>query len=421
MPTPKNKLLILALLFISLDAPAQERYTLQEALRVTRSKSPVLRTERYGIEFARSDVTTAKLRLNPRIGNESIQLMDRSERAPDTRFSSPQNREVFWHLTQPFQWAGQRKNTIAVANKGLLYSQEHYSDVERELFLEVAQKWLDVWTTQKQLEIIRIAKANIDSLLEINQRRYQNQVITQTDLFRTELLARQYAIEYNTAKQEVLNEQKELGLRMGVAEAVQVDTSTSFLFGMPIDLDSIRSRSLTERSDIRAVKQLIEVSESNIELQRSLAVPQPEVGIIYNPMNAIPYVGFSFGIDLPVHDRNQGERSRAVQLNEQAQSRLITLQEQVETEVSVAHANFLLQQRNSAHFQALLLQSETILENVRQTYLMGGTTIIDFLEAQRSWLETRQQYYETQQAFIDSYIRFMYATGLIGQLALPNE
>src|SRR5690554_1192687 len=413
----KHTLLFLALISIIVHVNAQENYTLQDALKAARSNNPTLKAEQYEVEFAKSDVLSAKLRLNPTLENESIQLMRRSEFANNTYWYDGQNREVFWHISKPFQWAGQRRNTIAVANKSLSFTEEEYANVERELFLEVAQKWLDVWTTQKQLEIIQTAKNNIDSLTEINQRRYQSQVITQTDLFRTELLAKQYAIQLKNAVQEVKNHQKELGFFLGVNEEVQVDSSANFIFDMPNSMDSLLTQSLEQRSDIRSAKHLIDISESNVKLQKSLAIPQPELGVIFNPMNTIPYLGISFAIDIPFFDRNQGERKKSFQLREQAESRLFTVQRQIETEISIAYANYTLQQENIEQFEELLIQSESILENVKQAYLRGGTTIIDFLEAQRSWLEIQQEHYEAQQAYIESHVQLLYATGLINQLA----
>src|SRR5690554_7916845 len=177
----KHLFFFLTFSFVTIHVAAQEVYTLQEALRTAKVQNPMLKTEHYEIEFAKSDVLSAKLRLNPTLENESIQLMRRSEFANNTHWYDGQNREVFWHISKPFQWAGQRKNAIAVADNNLLYAEEEYANIERELFFEVAQKWLEVWTTQKQLQIIQTAKNNIDSLTDINQRRYQNQVITQTD------------------------------------------------------------------------------------------------------------------------------------------------------------------------------------------------------------------------------------------------
>src|SRR5690554_14083 len=147
----KHVFFLLSLIFMTFHVNAQEVYTLQEALRTAKVQNPMLKTEHYEIGFAKSDVLSAKLRLNPTLESESIQLMKRSEFANKTHWYDGQNREVFWHISKPFQWAGQRKNTIEVANKSLLFTKEEYANVERELFLEVAQKWLEVWTTQNQL------------------------------------------------------------------------------------------------------------------------------------------------------------------------------------------------------------------------------------------------------------------------------
>jgi cobalt-zinc-cadmium efflux system outer membrane protein len=54
---------------------------------------------------------------------------------------------------------------------------------------------------------------------------------------------------------------------------------------------------------------------------------------------------------------------------------------------------------------------------VRYSYLKGSTTIIDLLEAQRSWLDTRQQYYDTEMQYRKATIELLFVTGLINQLA----
>lgn len=397
---------------------AQENYTLQKALQTARNNSPILKTEQLNIGIAQTDIITAKLRPNPILNNQSLQLMQPSQFPANTDWYNGQNRQVWWQLTKPFQIAGQRNYKIEVANKNVSFAEKNYSEMERNLFSEVAARWLEVWTAQKQLDIIEIAKSNIDSLVLTNQLRYKNQVITQTDLLRTELLAKQYAIQYKTALQEVINRQNELKFLLGVQNDVSIDTADNFLFTMPPNIDSLLKQSLQHRSDIQTVNSLIDVSNSNIQLQKSLAFPQPELGFIWNPQNTIPYFGIYATIDLPVFNRNQGEIKKSYLLKEQYEQQLFTIQSQIQTEISVAFSNYQLQQQNLESFNVLLQQSQTILDNVKYAYLKGGTTIIDFLEAQRSWLDTQQQYYNAMQAYRQSYIQLLYTTGLINQLAL---
>ena len=396
---------------------AQENYSLQKALQTARNNNPYLKTEQLNIGIAQTDIITAKLRPNPILNNQTLQLMQPSQFPANTDWYYGQNQQVWWQLTKPFQIAGQRKYKIDVANKNVSFAEKNYTETERSLYSEVAAKWLEVWTAHKQLDIIQIAKRNIDSLVLTNQIRYKNQVITQTDLFRTELLAKQYAIQYKTILQEVINRQNELKFLLGVQEDISIDIEDNFLFTMPQSIDSLLKQSLQNRSDIQTVKSIIDVSNSNIKLQKSLALPQPELGFIYNPQNTIPYFGIYATVDLPFFNRNQGEIKKSYLLKEQAEKQLFTIQSQLQTEITTAYASYQLQQQNLESFDILLQQSQTILDNVKYAYLKGGTTIIDFLEAQRSWLETQQQYYDAMQSYRQSYIQLLYATGLINQLA----
>jgi len=89
----------------------------------------------------------------------------------------------------------------------------------------------------------------------------------------------------------------------------------------------------------------------------------------------------------------------------------------IQTELSTAYNTYQTQKQNIEQFKDLLSKSESILSSVKYSYLHGGTTIVDYLEAQRSWLDTQQQYYDTLQQYRQSYIKLLYASGLINQMA----
>src|SRR5690606_10036362 len=139
---------------------------------------------------------------------------------PQSALYSAVNNQYALQFGKPFQTAGQRKNRIDIAYKNVVFIENSYAEAERTLLLEVATKWLETWMAQKQLDILTSAKTNMDSLVLANKNRYDNQVITQTDLYRTESLAKQLEIQYKTASQEVANNQRELRLLLGIDEAI---------------------------------------------------------------------------------------------------------------------------------------------------------------------------------------------------------
>lgn len=417
-PKMRNLLTFYLLLATAPFLIAQEPLTLKQALQAAKNYNPALKAQRFNIKMAEADVLTAKLRPNLSLSHESLQMLEWAEFAPQTSWYHNQNREVLWELSKPIQIAGQRKNKIEVAQKSFELEENSYLETERELLLEVATKWLDVWAAQKQLQLLRKAKKNTDSLVYTNQVRYRNQVITHTDVLRAELLAKSYTLLYKTASKEAENLQSELGLLLGKKQLIRVDTTDNLLPDIPIDIDVLLKSSLENRSDVRATKSLKEVAESNRKLQRSLAYPEPEVGIIYNSQHSVPHFGLSFSVDLPFFDRNQGEIQKSNYLQEQAEQYLSALHTQIQNEVVIAYSNFQLQQENISEFEQLLKQAQQILDNVRHAYLRGGTTILDYLEAQRSWLETQQEFLETMYAYRLSYVQLLYSTGFINQLAL---
>lgn len=408
---------ILGLTIASVHVAAQDTYSLKKALSTARANNPVLKTQIFEINSAQAGITTSKLRPNPNLNNQSLQLARNRYYPDNTTWNNARNRQVWWQFTKPFQLPNQRKYKIEVAQKNFHSSEINYSETERNLFLDVANKWLDAWTAQKKLEIISIAKSNTDSLVKINQLRLKNQVISQSDVMRTELLADQYSIQLKQSQQESVNRYKELTFLLGIKDSLGIDMEDTIVYENVYSIDSLLEYGKKNRADLLSAEMALDISESNIKLQKALAYPQPVLGAIWNPQNTVPYVGIYGAIDIPIFSRNQGEIERSAIIKQQTSQQILALQAQIETEITTSYRSFVINRENLQKFTSILKKSEIILSNVRYAYLRGGTTIVDFLEAQRSWLETRQQYFDTYQQYRQSYIQVLYSTGLINQLA----
>lgn len=408
---------IIWLMLAYIPASAQTNYTLQKALQTAKSNNPILKTQIFNVSIAETNIITAKLRPNPILNNQSLQLMQPSYFPVNTVWSDGKNRQVWWQLTKQFQLPAQRNYKINYAKQNVLLSQKEYNEIERNLLQDVANSWLNVWTAKKQLDILQIAKNNADSLVKINKLRLKNQVITQTDLSRTELLANQYGLQLKSAEQNYANEKVNLKFALGVQDNLNIDSEDTFNYVFLNSIDSLLQQALINRSDLLALKSTIDVSSSNIKLQKSLAWPTPELGAIYNPQNTIQYAGFFGTIQIPLFSRNQGEIKKSNLIKQQAEQGLITTQQHIQIEITTAYNLYQTQKLNLANYKDIINQSEEILNSVKYSYLKGGTTMIDFLEAQRSWLDTQQQYYESLQLYKQSYIKLLYVSGLINKLA----
>ncbi|TWW00773.1 TolC family protein [Chitinophaga pinensis] len=407
----------LALSCMGIVATAQTNYTLSAALDTARTSSPVLKARYMNIDAAQADVITARLRPNPNLNNQTMQLVSSDHFAPGTRWSSNQNRQVWYQVTKPIQWPNQRRYKIETADKDVTLANNTYQEDVRNLSLNVGSSWINCWVLKKRLALLNESRTNLDTLVKINELRYKDQVISQTDLTRTKVLLSQYDLQLSVFTQDYQNELHTLQLLTGNTTPMEIDTSNEILTFVPsVTLDSLIAQTMDNRSDVILAKNTIDERSSNEKYQRALAVPQPELGVIYNPQNSVPYIGFYGSIDLPFFNRNQGEIKKAHIQQQQAQQELSATQRQAQTEVVTAYNTYQLQQKNIEKYSGILHQSQQILDNVKYAYLRGGTSIIDFLDAQRNWYDTRLLYYDSLQAYYQSYIQLLFATGLINQL-----
>ncbi|MFD1817810.1 outer membrane protein, cobalt-zinc-cadmium efflux system [Pseudarcicella hirudinis] len=410
-----HPLLLASLIPFSLSA--QNAVSLKNALKFAQENNPILKTQKFNFGIAEADLSTAGLRPNPSLNNQTLLLADSKYFAPNTDWANNKNRQVWWQLTKRIQLPSQRAYKIEVAKNNLVLTQKNYAEFERNFSLDVANKWLDVWIIKNRLGLLTKAQSNLDTLVNTNKIRFKNQVITETELIRTQLLLDQYNLQLKSVQQEYKNEIERLKFLLGVTDNIEIDEN-SIIESLPVSgrFEDLLNQALNNRTDILAANSAIELNKSNIKLQKSLAIPQPELGAIWNPQNTVPYIGFFGTISLPFFDRNQGNIQRSQIEKSQNEQNLEVVQLQVKTELSAAFQTYLLKKENLSQYDNILQQSEKVLSNVRFAYIKGGTTIIDYLDAQRSWFDTRQLYYETLLDFHRSYVQLLYVSGNINQL-----
>lgn len=396
---------------------AQTNYTLRSAILSAKVNSPILKIEGYNVNVAQGNVTTAKLHTNPILNNQTLQMTDSKYFSPGSDQFSNLNRQVWWQLTKPFVLPAQRRSRIDVAEQHKMIFEKGYGEVIRNFSSDVANQWLNAWIIKSRLDLLDQAYNNIDSLVKINKARLRNQVITQTDLIRTQLLQDQYRLQIINAQKDFKNQIQQLKFLMGSKDSIDVDLDAEIETTVISDnIDTLLNSAIRERTDVQAANLAVSMAQSNIKYQKSLVWPVPELGMIWNPQNSVPYLGFFGTIKVPLFDRNQGEIEKSKYQQLQAEEGVRNTQLKLSTEVKAAFMTYQTEKDNLKKYELMLDQSNQVLENVRYSYLKGGTTIIDFLDAQRSWFDTRQLFLNARLSYFQSYIQLLYVTGIINQL-----
>lgn len=407
-----------------LPASAQTTLTLQQTLQQVRTNSPALRVERLNINAAQADQVTANLRPNPVVNNQTLLQLTPTPGGEGVNMLNRQRRQFWLQATKEFDIHHKREYRSRFAEASTNLAVRSVAETERGLLFDAANRFLDAWYARVQLALLQRAKANVDTLVQLNKVRLKNLVITSTDLTRTQLISDQYDIQTRTAQQDVRNRLNELRLVIGTADSINVALNDSIVnppFTTPLRLyptvnassDSLLRMAATNRTDVRVAEANLEAARRNVDLQHVLAKPRNEAGLIWNPQNAVPYVGVFLTLELPVYSRNQGEIQKSRVLQEQAGQAADLVQIRIRSEVETAYQSFMISRQNIDRYVGIRRDADQVLASVRYAYLRGATTLIDLLQAQTSWFDTQTAYYQTLYTYRQNYVRLLYVTGQI--------
>jgi cobalt-zinc-cadmium efflux system outer membrane protein len=403
--------------FLFMQCLSSQTLTLKDVLKISLENNLMLRKESLNTSIADADIITAGIRPNLKLNNQTLMVVDQPYFAPGVPWISNKNRQDWWQLTKVIQWPGQRRwkiNTSVQQKKVVGFD---LSETQRSMMLNVAEKYLDIWSGIKQIMILEEAKQNIDSLVIVNKNKFDQKKLSETDYLRTEILSEECAIQISETSLELKNDLRTLQQLMNVTDSVIIDTTLN-ITSIEFDKDSLLLDAFLQRPDFLGSQSMLDYSTSNIKLQKKLAFPRLDFGLIWNPQNTVQYVGFIATIDIPIFDRNQGEIKKSLFIKDQSEKNLIAIKSQVNTDVINAYEEFNNKKSNLLKYRTIFLKTEKILDEIRTAYSNGETDIIDFLEAQRSWIESKNYFIDLQYKYFRSYVNLLYQSGKINLLIM---
>lgn len=403
----------------------------KESLSIANKNNPAYDAERLNLEIARSEIITSGLLPNPSFNNQVI-VRGEPESIRNT-YTYPQdfggntigvggrkepfhpmNRQDWFQMTMRIPVAGQRQLAIELAKNNLRVARENLKEFQRNLFFITANKWLDVWLSGKKVELYEKAKTFSVDLLRKNEYRLKNEVITKTEFSRTQILDQKYQAQLALEQVNFKNELRKLGVLLGTDKEIMINQRDDFKIPEWLETeDELYDYSYRNRPDLLAYLAQIDSARKDIDLQEAFAYPQPEVGIISNPQNGEKYYGTFLTLPLPVFNRNQGNILKSKSTLIQKQEYLRNIELSLRTEVRNSLAEYKIAKENYDRYKVISNLSNSVRETVEYGYLKGGTTIVDFLEAQRNWLETQSQFYDFYWNYSRTYFQLLYVSSKI--------
>ena len=298
---------------------------------------------------------------------------------------------------------GQRGLRLDVARAALKAARSSRDDALRTLSLQLRQAVLDTALQQEQQKLARELAASAGHTRDLNQRRYQAGAISEAELARAEVAALEAEQQVDQAEQQLKTLRFQLAFLLGAREPAP-DFEVQPVLDAPLPpegaaLQPLVDEALQHRPDVLAAQSNEERAQAAVDLARRLRVPPVGLSAQLQQQgtgnNALQPLTLTVGasIDLPVLYQQQGEIAHAeADLRSQRVLRA-KAQAQAVLEVQTAQAALGAERRLVERMRARLLQrARQARDLVQVQYEKGAASLLDLLDAQRTFAQTQAEY-----------------------------
>jgi cobalt-zinc-cadmium efflux system outer membrane protein len=405
----RRAILIAALL--TTKVAAQNAFTWQQIKDKFEAVNPTLRAGQIYIDESKAQEITAYLRPNPDFSSalDQIQPFNGNPYRP-FGFVLPLFSASYLH-----ERAHKRELRLESARKATGIAVSQLADQERNLLFNLRNAFVQALQAKATLALAKENLAYYDKLLAVNNDRLKAGDIAQVDLDRLELQRVQYETDIQTAETSFRTAKIQLLMLLNDRTPVeQFDVTGPFDFTEPLlTLEELRNMAVASRPDLQAALEAVEKAKTDYKLAVANGSTDPTFGVDVGRNPPIPaYIGFSVSIPIKLFDRNQGEKARTqmdIRRNQRLQE---AAQAQVFSDVDSAWAMLNSNRALLRPYKAKYLQlADKVRETVSFAYQHGGSSLLEFLNAQNDYRTVQLNYLSLVGSYLTSASQLNLAVG----------
>lgn len=364
---------------------------MEDAVRIALQYNQTLRAQRLNVDQSKAEEITASLKPNPTLGNliDTIPIF-----SPQTiRLSTQIYSES---LSYTVERGGKREKRTVVAKDNTDIAAKTVNDNERQLRFQVEQAFINVLLAKSVLQFSKEDLANFSQALDLNKARLSAGDLAEGDYLKLSLQKLQFEQDVSAAQLSMIQAKANLRQFLGYQSVAEnFDVSGQLAHKKHImQLEDLQKQALANRPDLQAAHSGVTLANDTVSLAYANKVKDWTWSTDYTNQNfGINGIGVALSFDLPVHDRNQGEIARSKAAVKQAQETESSAQVGVLTDVVNAYYGLNTDEDVVALYEGGYLDQATQSRDISSYgYQRGATTILDVLDAERSYRATQLAY-----------------------------
>ena len=376
------------------DSAIPSKLSLEEAIRLAIGQNPILAAAKNEIQAAEGDKIAAGKRLNPAF---SLQFEDLPISTHPGPFFNVQ--EITSRVDYEIERGGRRRLRTEAADQVLEVQKLAYQDQSRLMQLQVERVFYQTILAKSNLDASKSILDQVERTIALNRVRFQQGDISALDLNRIEVEKLKFQDDLFQAELALRNAKSSL---LALLNAPDLSRDVDVIGILPVDyqnpepglpprtpLDELIRMAVKQRPDLAARLQGKRRADTETMLQRATRSPNVTVGGGYKRNLTENSVVFGVTIPLKIFNRNEGEIIRADAEQMRALNMVAVLQKDVQLDVQKAHNAVEINRERVDYIKTQQLKrAEEVSQVTLESYNLGGSTLIDYLDAQRTYRDT---------------------------------
>ena len=389
------------------------RITLDEAIQMALEHNHNLKAARTTIQQSEATEITANLRPNP-ILTADAQFLPIFQ--PDKFSADYINTTAQFDLgvSYLFERGRKRQHRLQAARDVTAQTRSLVADNERSLAFFTASQFVNVQLSESMLDLAEQDLKSFQNTVDISDARYKAGDISQGDFLKIHLQLLQF--QQDVAQARLARVQALVGLRQLLGyESVPADFDVAGAFDyqpVKLKLEDLQAKALAERPDLRAARQGVTAANSQYQLARANGKVDVIGTFDYDHVNAVSTGSFFGSFQIPIFNRNQGEIARTHFAITQADELRLAASDLVMTDVSEAYEGVRDNDEVVVLYRSGYLDEARLsLEISEYAYKRGAASLLDFLDAERSYRSTQLAYRQALASYLTAVEQLREAVG----------
>lgn len=375
------------------------RITLASAINTTLENDPQIQSNIENIKQAEADLMSAGLLPNPTFSS-SVSLMPLNQPFTVNRQGGPPQTDI--SVSFPLDWFlfGKRTTQIISAQKNVDVVAAGYADFIRQRIANVVATFYDVLEAAAILDLAKEDLLNLSDVETITSNRVKLGGVGTVELDKVQLLILNSRREVRVRELALQTAYSRLRTFLGSNELKPIQVTGDLTITSPpkpISIEKAFALAQENRPDLLALQRQVDQMESVIATETAKAYPQITSHLGYTRQFQEKAIGFpdanawggGLDISVPLFDRNQGNIAKSQSAKRQSEldlkAKQIALNEEINQAVlTYQNAYQILTNDDPGQLEA----ARNVRDKIRSAYELGGKTLMEVLDAQRTYRET---------------------------------